>query len=281
MHRSTVPLLLSALLLLATNCQGQQGDREAEVLLETTAGDIRIKLYNDTPLHRDRFLQNVREGLYDGVLFHRIIRSFMIQTGDPNTRPGHEAELAAAAADTTNALGDTISQEIRFPKYIHKRGVVAAAREGDDINPTMASDAFQFYIVTGKYMDEESMTTYDKLRVENAVNQLYEEKMKPHGEELEAMRRARDRDGISDLLEGLLDEARLEVDNDPPPFYTSDQRRQYRTYGGAPWLDSYYTIFGEVVEGIKVVQTIEKIKTNANDEPLKEVRIRKATIVRE
>ena len=281
MHRSTVPLLLPALLLLATNCQGQQGDREAEVLLETTAGDIRIKLYNDTPLHRDRFLQNVREGLYDGVLFHRIIRSFMIQTGDPNTRPGHEAELAAAAADTTNALGDTISQEIRFPKYIHKRGVVAAAREGDDINPTMASDAFQFYIVTGKYMDEESMTTYDKLRVENAVNQLYEEKMKPHGEELEAMRRARNRDGISDLLEGLLDEARLEVDNDPPPFYTSDQRRQYRTYGGAPWLDSYYTIFGEVVEGIKVVQTIEKIKTNANDEPLKEVRIRKATIVRE
>ena len=281
MRHSAAPLLLSALLLLATNCQGQQGDREAEVLLETTAGDIRIKLYNDTPLHRDRFLQNVREGLYDGVLFHRIIRSFMIQTGDPNTRPGHEAELAAAAADTTNALGDTISQEIRFPKYIHKRGVVAAAREGDDINPTMASDAFQFYIVTGKYMDEESMTTYDKLRVENAVNQLYEEKMKPHGEELEAMRRARDRDGISDLLEGLLDEARLEVDNDPPPFYTSDQRRQYRTYGGAPWLDSYYTIFGEVVEGIKVVQTIEKIKTNANDEPLKEVRIRKATIVRE
>ena len=281
MRHSAAPLLLSALLLLATNCQGQQGEREAEVLLETTAGDIRIKLYNDTPLHRDRFLQNVREGLYDGVLFHRIIRSFMIQTGDPNTRPGHEAELAAAAADTTNALGDTISQEIRFPKYIHKRGVVAAAREGDDINPTMASDAFQFYIVTGKYMDEESMTTYDKLRVENAVNQLYEEKMKPHEEELEAMRRARDRDGISDLLEDLLDEARLEVDNDPPPFYTSEQRRQYRTYGGAPWLDSYYTIFGEVVEGIKVVQTIEKIKTNANDEPLKEVRIRKATIVRE
>lgn len=281
MRHSAAPLLLFALLLLTTNCQGQQGEREAEVLLETTAGDIRIKLYNDTPLHRDRFLQNVREGLYDGVLFHRIIRSFMIQTGDPNTRPGHEAELAAAAADTTNALGDTISQEIRFPKYIHKRGVVAAAREGDDINPTMASDAFQFYIVTGKYMDEESMTTYDKLRVENAVNQLYEEKMKPHEEELETMRRARDRDGISDLLEDLLDEARLEVDNDPPPFYTSEQRRQYRTYGGAPWLDSYYTIFGEVVEGIKVVQTIEKIKTNANDEPLKEVRIRKATIVRE
>ena len=281
MRHSAAPLLLSALLLLTTNCQGQQGEREAEVLLETTAGDIRIKLYNDTPLHRDRFLQNVREGLYDGVLFHRIIRSFMIQTGDPNTRPGHEAELAAAAADTTNALGDTISQEIRFPKYIHKRGVVAAAREGDDINPTMASDAFQFYIVTGKYMDEESMTTYDKLRVENAVNQLYEEKMKPHEEELETMRRARDRDGISDLLEDLLDEARLEVDNDPPPFYTSEQRRQYRTYGGAPWLDSYYTIFGEVVEGIKVVQTIEKIKTNANDEPLKEVRIRKATIVKE
>lgn len=280
-HTRAFTLLLAGALLLATSCNGQNGEQETEVVLETTAGDIRIKLYNDTPLHRDRFLQNVREGLYDGVAFHRIIRSFMIQTGDPNTRPGHEAELAAAAADTTNALGDTISQEIRFPKYIHRRGIVAAAREGDDINPTRASDAYQFYIVTGKYMDEESMTTYDKLRVDNAVNALYEAKMRPHEEELEAMRKARDRDGVSDLLESLLDEARMEVDNDPPPFYTSEQRRLYRTYGGAPWLDSYYTIFGEVVEGIKVAQTIEKTKTNANDEPLREVRIIKATIVGE
>lgn len=279
--RPIYPLLLctAALLLLTTNCSGQDGERETEVLLETTAGDIRIKLYNDTPLHRDRFIRNVRDSLYNGVTFHRIIRSFMVQTGDPNTRPGHEAELAAAAADTTNALGDTIQQEIRFPKYIHKRGVVAAAREGDDINPTMASDAYQFYIVTGKYMDEESMTTYDKLRVDNAVNRLYEEKMRPHMDELEAMRRARDRDGVSDLLESLLDEARVEVDNDPPPFYTTEQRRQYRTYGGAPWLDSYYTIFGEVVEGIKTVQAIEKIKTNRNDEPLREVRILRATVI--
>lgn len=273
------PLL--AALLLATSCNGQEGERETEVLLETTAGDIRIKLYNDTPGHRDNFVRNVQEGLYDGVTFHRVIRSFMVQTGDPNTRPGHEAERAAAAADTTNALGDTITQEIRFPRYIHRRGMVAAAREGDDINPTMASDAYQFYIVTGKYMDEESMTTYDRLRVENAVNRLYEAKMRPHEAELEAMRKARDRDGVSDLLEGLLDEARMEVDENPPPFYTTEQRRQYRTYGGAPWLDSYYTIFGEVVEGIKVVQTIEKVKTNANDEPLREVRILKASIVGE
>lgn len=278
--RKEYPLWLCfAALLIASSCNGQDGERETEVLLETTAGDIRIKLYNDTPGHRDNFIKNVREGLYDGVTFHRVIRSFMIQTGDPATRPGHEAELAAAAADTTGALGDVIPQEIRFPKYIHKRGVVAAAREGDDINPQMASDAYQFYIVTGKYMDEESMTTYDKLRVENAVNRLYEAKMRPHEAELEAMRRVRDRDGISDLLEGLLDEARMEVDENPPAFYTTEQRRQYRTYGGAPWLDSYYTIFGEVVEGIKVVQAIEKIKTNQNDEPLREVRITKARVI--
>ncbi len=267
----------------ATSCTGKNQDGETEVLLQTTEGDIRIRLFNDTPLHRDNFIKNVKEGLYDGVTFHRIIRSFMIQTGDPNTRPGHEAELAAAEADTTKTLGETIPAEFVYPKYFHKRGMVAAAREGDDINPKKASDPHQFYIVTGKFQNETAMSEYETARKQALVDERYHKKMLAHSDELEAMRKARDRDGVSDMLEKLLDESKMEVDELPATAYefNPEQMRAYRMYGGAPWLDGSYTVFGEVVEGMKIVLQIEKVKTGAADKPLRDIRIIKASIVGE
>ena len=236
------------------------------MLLQTTEGDIRIKLFNDTPLHRDNFIKNVKEGKYDGVTFHRIIRSFMIQTGDPNTRPGHEAELAAADV---------------YPKYFHKRGMVAAAREGDDINPKKGSDPYQFYIVTGKFQNETALAEFETARKQALVEERYSKKMAAHRDELETMRKARDRDGVSDMLEKLLDQAKMEVDDLPETAYefNQEQIRAYRIYGGAPWLDGSYTIFGEVVEGMKIVLEIEKVKTGAGDKPLRDIRITKASIV--
>ena len=277
-------ILLSLLILCslaASSCTGKNGDGETEVLLQTTEGDIRIKLFNDTPLHRDNFIKNVKEGKYDGVTFHRIIRSFMIQTGDPNTRPGHEAELAAAEADTTNTLGETIPAEFVYPKYFHKRGMVAAAREGDDINPKKGSDPYQFYIVTGKFQNETALAEFETARKQALVEERYSKKMAAHRDELETMRKARNRDGVSDLLEKLLDQAKMEVDDLPETAYefNQEQIRAYRIYGGAPWLDGNYTIFGEVVEGMKIVLEIEKVKTGAGDKPLRDIRITKASIV--
>ena len=277
-------ILLSLLILCslaASSCTGKNGDGETEVLLQTTEGDIRIKLFNDTPLHRDNFIMNVKEGKYDGVTFHRIIRSFMIQTGDPNTRPGHEAELAAAEADTTNTLGETIPAEFVYPKYFHKRGMVAAAREGDDINPKKGSDPYQFYIVTGKFQNETALAEFETARKQALVEERYAKKMAAHRDELETMRKARNRDGVSDLLEKLLDQAKMEVDDLPETAYefNQEQIRAYRIYGGAPWLDGSYTIFGEVVEGMKIVLEIEKVKTGAGDKPLRDIRITKASIV--
>ena len=277
-------ILLSLLILCslaASSCTGKNGDGETEVLLQTTEGDIRIKLFNDTPLHRDNFIKNVKEGKYDGVTFHRIIRSFMIQTGDPNTRPGHEAELAAAEADTTNTLGETIPAEFVYPKYFHKRGMVAAAREGDDINPKKGSDLYQFYIVTGKFQNETALAEFETARKQALVEERYAKKMAAHRDELETMRKARNRDGVSDLLEKLLDQAKMEVDDLPETAYefNQEQIRAYRIYGGAPWLDGSYTIFGEVVEGMKIVLEIEKVKTGAGDKPLRDIRITKASIV--
>ena len=277
-------ILLSLLILCslaASSCTGKNGDGETEVLLQTTEGDIRIKLFNDTPLHRDNFIKNVKEGKYDGVTFHRIIRSFMIQTGDPNTRPGHEAELAAAEADTTNTLGETIPAEFVYPKYFHKRGMVAAAREGDDINPKKGSDPYQFYIVTGKFQNETALAEFETARKQALVEERYSKKMAAHRDELETMRKARNRDGVSYLLEKLLDQAKMEVDDLPETAYefNQEQIRAYRIYGGAPWLDGSYTIFGEVVEGMKIVLEIEKVKTGAGDKPLRDIRITKASIV--
>lgn len=260
--------------MITISCNGQKTTKEqseTEVLLETTAGEIRLKLYNETPGHRDNFIKNVKEGKYDGVTFHRVIRNFMIQTGDPYTRPGE-------VKDTTKA-DPTIKAEIKFPKFIHKRGIVAAARENDDKNPQKQSDMFQFYIVTGRHHSDESIGGYESARYNKKIDDIYHKKAKQHEEQLNTLRNRRDRDGVSDLLDSLLTEAQNHVANNPPTPYTSAQRRAYKTHGGAPWLDGEYTIFGEVTEGMKVVQEIEKVKTGAEDRPLYEIRITKASIV--
>ena len=136
-------LLLTMTMTLAATAQEQT---RRQVLIETTMGDVRVELYDETPLHRDNFLRLVEAGFYDGLLFHRVIYGFMIQTGDPSTRPegekGPEVELHKLPA------------EFRFPQIFHKRGCLAAAREGDSVNPERMSSASQFYIVYGKRFDD-------------------------------------------------------------------------------------------------------------------------------
>jgi peptidylprolyl isomerase len=246
------------------------GEQETIVALETTAGTIRLKLYDDTPGHRDNFLQNVKQGLYDGVTFHRIIRNFMIQTGDPFTRPGE-------VADTTKK-DPTIPSEIVYPRHYHKRGSIGAAREGDDENPRKESNKFQFYIVTGKHYSDAGLCELEGIAYQNKVEKIYNENTKNYTARLDAMRRQRDRDGVSDLLDSILTEAQAEVAANPPAPFTSEQKRIYKSRGGSPWLDGEYTVFGEVVEGMKIVEDIENVKTGQGDRPLREIRIIKATV---
>lgn len=254
--------------LTAISCSN--GEQETIVALETTAGIIRLKLYDDTPGHRDNFLQNVKEGLYDGVTFHRVIRNFMIQTGDPFTRPGE-------VVDTTKK-DPTIPAEIIYPRHFHKRGSIGAAREGDDENPRKESNKFQFYIVTGKHYSDAGLSDLEGVAYQKKVDYIYNESAKRYADRLDAMRRQRDRDGVSDLLDSLLTEAQAEVAANPPAPFTTEQKRAYKSRGGSPWLDGEYTVFGEVIEGMKIVEDIEKVKTGAADKPLREIRIIKATV---
>ena len=262
-----------ALACMVTACNGQPKDKETEVVLETTHGEIRLRLYDDTPLHRDNFIQNVREGKYDGVTWHRIIRNFMIQTGE------QPVELDANGDTIEPDLSELVPAEFVYPKYFHRRGVVGAARMGDEDNPERRSDLTQFYIVTGRTFTDDGLRELAAARTQRAVDQLYKQKAEAKTEELEALRKARDHQGVSNLLEKLLDEAKDEIAKKPAFEYPEAHRRYYRNPGGAPWLDGEYTIFGEVVEGMKTVLAIEKVKTGAEDRPLVDVRILKAYVV--
>lgn len=266
--KKTIFCMLMAFSLTAISCAS--GEQETIVALETTAGTIRLKLYDDTPGHRDNFIKNVNDGLYDGVTFHRVIRNFMIQTGDPFTRPGE-------VVDTTKK-DPTIPAEIVYPRHYHKRGSIGAAREGDDENPRKESNKFQFYIVTGKHYSDAGLSELEGIAYQNKVEKIYNENTKNYTARLDAMRRQRDRDRVSDLLDSILTEAQAEVAANPPAPFTSEQKRIYKSRGGSPWLDGEYTVFGEVIEGMKIVEDIERVKTGSGDKPLREIRIIKATI---
>ena len=197
------------------------------VVLETTMGTIELKLYDQTPLHRDNFRALAAEGAFDSLLFHRVIRDFMIQGGDPDSKHAEPGVLLGE--------GDrpyTVPAEFRLEDGIfHRRGALAAAREGDDVNPEQRSSAMQFYIVWGKIFDDEGL---DKIQV-----------------------RLDDRTG-----------GRVKL--------TPEMREVYKTVGGTPHLDGQYTVFGEVVSGLDVVDAIQQVATDENDRPLEDVRILRA-----
>lgn len=216
-------ICIAALMALVSIHLQAQND-ETLVLIETDKGNIKIKLFNDTPKHRDNFIKNVNEHRYDGLLFHRVIKQFMIQAGDINSK---DAPMDKHLGD--GELDYTIPAEIVFPKYIHKRGMVGAARTTDEENPERASSATQFYIVTGKFFTEMDL---DKQEKENGVT------------------------------------------------FTPEQRKAYMHEGGSPHLDGKYTIFGEVMKGMDVVDKIQYEKTDENDRPLKNIKIKTMKIIK-
>ena len=216
-------VMLWACCLVCVGCTSQSG-KETEVVLQTSAGEIRVRLYDDTPGHRDNFVRNVRDGMYDGVLFHRVIRNFMVQTGDPATRPvGYEMKTD----ETGDTLAERIPAEVVWPKHFNRRGVLAAARDGDDENPKRMSDKFQFYIVTGRVCSDDDIDSFEKAREQRDTEILYAKKQMKYKEQLDALRAARDRDGLSNMLEKLQDEAKWEVSENPPITYPQDVRKTY------------------------------------------------------
>ena len=247
-------------------------EKRTLVKLETTMGNITVALYNETPKHRDNFIKLVKEGVYDSTLFHRVIKQFMIQAGDPDSKNASDTAMLGSGD-----VGYTIPAEFN-PKFFHKKGVLAAARQGDDVNPEKASSGCQFYIVTGRKFTEPQL-----LGMENKINEQREEALfdslaRQHMKEIYKMRKAGDNAGLLELQDTLEAQARELADKEEKIRFTPEQIKAYSTIGGAPHLDGSYTVFGEVTEGMEVVDNIEIAKTNRADRPIENIRILKASI---
>ena len=249
-----------------------ENEKRTLVKLETTMGNITVALYNETPKHRDNFIKLVKEGVYDSTLFPRVIKQFMIQAGDPDSNNASDTAMLGSGD-----VGYTIPAEFN-PKFFHKKGVLAAARQGDDVNPEKASSGCQFYIVTGRKFTEPQL-----LGMENKINEQREEALfdslaRQHMKEIYKMRKAGDNAGLLELQDTLEAQARELADKEEKFRFTPEQIKAYSTVGGAPHLDGSYTVFGEVTEGMEVVENIEIAKTNRADRPVENIRILKASI---
>ena len=214
-----------ACLFVCASSVAKKKEKRSVVRIETSMGNIRVALSDDTPIHRDNFLKLASTGFYDGTLFHRVIQDFMIQGGDPDSK--------GAAPDIP--LGDggpgyTLEAEFLLPYLYHWRGVIAAAREPDDINPEMRSSGSQFYIVWGKKQTPASIKKVKSMLAEKGVT------------------------------------------------LTSQMVDDYIMRGGTPHLDGTYTVFGEVIEGMDVVETIQRVKTDKKDRPLQDVVVQKMIV---
>lgn len=232
-------LLLAIVFVSVVSCSSLKtgSQKEQRVLITTTEGDIKIKLYNETPLHRDNFKKLVKSKFYDGVLFHRVISDFMIQGGDPDSK---NAEKGSALG--SGSVGYTIPAEFRTPDIYHKKGTLAAARTGDSVNPQKESSGSQFYIVVGKIYTDQQLDVMQRDKT---------------------LRYSRPGDG-----------------RDLNYLFSEQARNDYKTIGGTPNLDGNYTVFGEVIEGIEIVELISEVDTDRSDRPLEDIKVLKMKLVR-
>jgi peptidylprolyl isomerase len=268
MHR-----LLSVLLSLTIGFSAAQNKEKVElVLIETEFGNIKVKLYNETPLHRDNFLKLADEGFYNGTLFHRVIKEFMIQGGDPDSKNA-SPEMALG----NGGPGYTIPAEF-VSQYYHKRGALAAARLGDNINPKKESSGSQFYIVHGRIMKEEELKMYEQRMSQQIMQQaLNDFLLKPENEaylqKAQKLQQENDQKGIQDLVTEITPIVQIQLGDKANYTFTEQQLKDYSSIGGAPHLDGGYTVFGEVIEGLDVIDKIAELQTNAQNRPAKDVKM--------
>jgi peptidylprolyl isomerase len=233
------------------------------IVIKTTLGDIKIKLYDQTPLHRDNFLKLINSGFYNGLSFHRVIKDFMIQTGDPATRSG----FSYVPADTLNNY--TIPAEFN-KHYFHKKGALAAARQGNDINPEMRSSGTQFYIVSGVKFSDEKLLQAEQ-QINNNIKQAVFNKL---------LNEVKDSIRLSGVIKQDAEIQELAfiklydyLNKTGEYQIPEDQRLVYKNIGGIPRLDGTYTVFGEVIEGLDIVDKISSAQTDSYDKPINDIKI--------
>lgn len=247
-----------------------------KVEIKTSLGDIVVALYNETPIHRDNFIKLVNEKYYDGVLFHRVIKDFMIQTGDGNSKTAGPNDHLG-----TGDPGYTLQAEFVYPKYFHKKGALAAARTADQVNPERRSSGSQFYIVTGQVYGVGQLEQMGKQLAEQQKGQRFQQLAMQHRDEIMRWQAEKDTTSLMRLQSQLIAQVNEEAAKNPAPGFTQEQIQAYSSVGGTPHLDGQYTVFGEVISGMEVVDKIQNVATRGGDDrPLQDIKIISAKILK-
>lgn len=236
--------------------------------IKTTEGDIIIRLYDETPKHRDNFLKLAKEGYFNGTLFHRVIKDFMIQGGDSDSKNAPKGKMLG-----TGGPDYTIPAEFVYPQYFHKRGALSAARTGDEVNLEKESSGSQFYIVWGKTFKPAELKQMEHQMAMQQEQQVFNQLTREHHEEIMNLRRNRDRVGLQELQDKLIEQTKTTCKQQGKPSFTEEQIEVYTNVGGTPFLDNQYTVFGEVEEGLDIVERIQNCDTDRNDRPTEDVKI--------
>lgn len=249
--------------------------KETIVVMDTTLGEIKLKLYNETPKHRDNFIKLVKEGQYEGLLFHRVIKDFMIQGGDVTSKDAPMNKQLGAGD-----LGYTVPAEFKYPTYFHKKGALCAARTGDEVNPERASSASQFYIVTGKKYPESELNQMEKQLDIRLKQEIFNRLQTENRTKIMELYRSGNKEELDILRDTLIGKTELEAERRKEEAKIPAEIREiYKTIGGVPFLDNQYTVYGEVIEGIEVVDAIQQVKTNKQDRPTENVIIKSVKIM--
>jgi cyclophilin family peptidyl-prolyl cis-trans isomerase len=246
-------------------------ETEKTIEITTSYGVIKVKLYNETPLHRDNFLKLIKEGTYDGTLFHRVINQFMIQGGDPNSvGAAPEAQLG------NGGPGYTIPAEFNS-RFIHKKGSLAAARQPDNVNPEKRSSGSQFYIVQGRKYSASDMEKLQQRNIQVKKQQLMNDffqkaENSAYLARLTEIKKAQDQDAMNALIKEIEPIINMEYEKIPTE-YTAEQLKAYEEIGGTPHLDGGYTVFGEVIQGLDVIDLIAAVATQPGDRPVTDIKV--------
>ena len=272
--KKSIFIFLMSLGFISNSCAGQQ-NTGTMVRFETTDGEITVRLYPKTVKHHDNFVKLVNEGFYNGVLFHRVIAGFMIQAGDPDSK------TAKPGVDLGSGdMSYTVPAEFINPEYYHKRGALCAAREGDENNPLKASSGCQFYIVVGKTFSDSELDLLEAGNKNKLQEKLFKEIVDTKQEEVKKYLKAQNRIKLDALRDSILEVVTVKIGKNTSYQFTQQQRSDYKTIGGTPHLDGEYTVFGEVTEGLDIVEKISKVITGTNDRPVVDIKVIKAEVLK-
>lgn len=265
-------VLSFAMIMFAACANDNESNKDYLITLKTNKGDISLILFDETPQHKENFIKLAKDDFFDGVLFHRVIEDFMIQTGDPDSKDAKEGQRLG-----NGGPGYTIPAEFN-PELYHVKGAIAAARQGDQQNPQKESSGSQFYIVVGKkWSKEELLTDHQKLNM--YIRQLMqEEEFSGIRNEFIALQNEGNMEALQQKVMSLKDTIEQHYDVSLEKDFPADRLSTYTTIGGTPHLDDAYTVFGKVVDGLEVIEEISQVETANGDRPIEDIVIKKVKL---